>query len=108
MQAVGIALVAHRPDIVRRVISSASDKELLEWAFQLVIREGIAHEYGRVYRDEVGIPPLAVRQKELTLRTVAPAALCRLAQSVQAAEPVCYLTMLPCSQQRRTCIAAAA
>lgn len=52
-QALGIALVSHRLDVVNRLFDSTKDVSLLEWILQIVIREGVLGGSSRAYRQDV-------------------------------------------------------
>ncbi|KAM0786612.1 hypothetical protein ACM66B_002066 [Microbotryomycetes sp. NB124-2] len=52
-QAVGIALSAHRLDVVERVFAATKDASLLEWVLQIVVREGVIGGSTRAYKNEV-------------------------------------------------------
>ncbi|GAA5876527.1 hypothetical protein JCM16303_003569 [Sporobolomyces ruberrimus] len=53
-QVLGIAVAAHRLDVVERIFSSTKDTSLLDWILQLVVRENvIVASSSRSYKNEV-------------------------------------------------------
>ncbi|GAA5903367.1 proteasome regulatory particle base subunit RPN2 [Sporobolomyces salmoneus] len=53
-QVLGIAIAAHRLDVIERIFSATKDTSLLEWILQIVVREGVAvASSSRSYKNEV-------------------------------------------------------
>ncbi|GAA5845488.1 hypothetical protein JCM5353_000043 [Sporobolomyces roseus] len=53
-QVLGIAVAAHRLDVVERIFSTTKDTSLLDWILQIVVREGvIVASSSRSYKNEV-------------------------------------------------------
>ncbi|GAA6007020.1 hypothetical protein JCM11491_001480 [Sporobolomyces phaffii] len=53
-QVLGIAVAAHRLDVVERIFSATKDTSLLDWILQIVVREGvIVASSSRSYKNEV-------------------------------------------------------
>ncbi|GAA5975568.1 hypothetical protein JCM5350_002652 [Sporobolomyces pararoseus] len=53
-QVLGIAIAAHRLDVVERIFSATKDTSLLEWILQIVVREGVAvANSSRSYKNEI-------------------------------------------------------
>lgn len=55
VQALGIALSSHRLDVIERIFNSNKDVALLEWALQIVVREGVIGGSSRAYKNEVSV-----------------------------------------------------
>ncbi|GAA5903602.1 hypothetical protein JCM6882_002998 [Rhodosporidiobolus microsporus] len=53
-QALGIALSAHRLDVVERIFGKTKDAALLQWILEIVVREGVAvGGQSRSYKNEI-------------------------------------------------------
>lgn len=64
VQVLGIAVAAHRLDVVERIFSSTKDTSLLDWILQLVVRENvIVASSSRSYKNEVSLVDAAASEK---------------------------------------------
>ncbi|GAA5934841.1 proteasome regulatory particle base subunit RPN2 [Sporobolomyces koalae] len=53
-QVLGIAVAAHRLDVVERIFNATKDASLLDWILQIVVREGVVvASSSRSYKNEV-------------------------------------------------------